>query len=253
MIIMLIDPKVTSLVIFNQGGGIVEREIKLALNQGTNEFQIQNVPASFDPNSADIRLEHLTSEDQELFKLQQTIVSLPDPNNAQQIINREKSAANNIISYSIDFTRELREKVSSICEASSYRTYSDMNGTFNFIITAKKDGEIIVKISYFVRDIRIKWDTTIQVNLNEDGKTGIIEGFLIVDNETGFSYNDVELGFAIFELPPKPAPGFPPGPPIPNAEYEVPQMRQEMMGELNRLNDFQAVPKKRTQRFKQLL
>ncbi len=50
---MLIDPKVTKLSIFNGGGGIVEREIKLSLSQGTNEFEIANVPASFDPNSAD--------------------------------------------------------------------------------------------------------------------------------------------------------------------------------------------------------
>ena len=45
---MLIDPKVKSIVIFNGGGGIVEREMKLTVQQGINEFQIQNVPASFD-------------------------------------------------------------------------------------------------------------------------------------------------------------------------------------------------------------
>ncbi|TFG21831.1 MAG: hypothetical protein EU529_12310 [Promethearchaeota archaeon] len=198
---MLIDPKVTKLSIFNGGGGIVEREIKLSLSQGTNEFEIANVPASFDPNSADIKLEYVSPTDKDLITLQQTIVSLPDANTSQQIIDREKSAATNIITYSIDFTRELRERVSEICEASSYRTYADMKGTFNFIINSKINGEVIVKILYFIADLRIKWETTLQVNINDDGKSAEIEAYLVVDNQTGFSYEDVELGFAIFELP----------------------------------------------------
>lgn len=198
---MLIDPKVTKLSIFNGGGGIVEREIKLSLNQGTNEFELANVPASFNPNSADIKLEYVSPTDKDLITLQQTIVSLPDVNTSNQIIDREKSAATNIITYSIDFTRELREKVSDICEASSYRTYADMKGTFNFIINSKINGEVIVKILYFIADLRIKWETTLQVNINDDGKSAEIEAYLVVDNQTGFSYEDVELGFAIFELP----------------------------------------------------
>lgn len=197
---MIIDPKVTRLIIFNGGGGIVEREIKLALNQGTNEFQIQNIPASFDPNSADIKLEYLHSDDQEFIALQQTIVSLPDRANTQQLIDREKSAAKNVITSSIDFTREMREQVSTICEASSYRTYSDTNGKFDFIINAKKEGEVIIKITYFIADLRMKWQTTLQVNLTDDNEAEI-EGFIVVDNHTGFSYNNVDLGFAIFELP----------------------------------------------------
>ena len=72
---MLIDPKVKKLVIFNAGGGIVEREMKLTLNQGSNEFQIQNIPASFDPNSAEIKLEHVKPENKGIITLQQTIVS----------------------------------------------------------------------------------------------------------------------------------------------------------------------------------
>lgn len=198
---MLIDPKVKKLVIFNGGGGIVEREIKLELNPGANKFEIQNVPASFDPNSADIKLKHITPEDKENITLQQTIVSLPDKNNVQQLIDREKSAAQNIISYAIDFTRELREEVSTICEASSYRTYADMKGTFDFIINAQSNSEIIVKILYFVSDLRIKWETNIQVDIDGEGGSATLEAFIIVDNQTAFSYDDVELGFAIFELP----------------------------------------------------
>ena len=223
--------------------------MKLSVQQGINEFEIQNIPASFDPNSADIRLEHITPEDKELITLQQTIITLPDYNNSEQIKDREKSAANSIISYAIDFTREMREKVSSICEASSYKTFADMKGTFNFIINSTKEGEVIVKILYFLSDIRIKWDTTLQVNINEDGKTAEIEGFLVVDNQTGFSYDNVELGFAIFELPrPTTTYGevYPPSPP--KMANEMPEMQQEMVGELNRLKSM-----KRTQRFKQLL
>ena len=240
---MLIDPKVTKIVIFNGGGGIVEREMKLSLNQGNNEFQIQNIPASFDPNSADIKLKYIKPEDKNIISLQQTIVSLPDKSHVEQVINREKSAANNIISYSIDFTRELREKISNICEASSYRTYADMRGTFNFIINSKKDGEVIVEILYFVSDIRIKWNVNLQININSDGKTADMEGFIIVDNQTGFSYDNVELSFAIFELPS--APAYIPSPLTP-AE-STGGLRDEMLGELNRMK-----PMKKTQRFKQL-
>jgi hypothetical protein len=198
---VLIDPKVVKLIIFNGGGGIVERKMKLSLNQGMNEFEIQNVPASFDPNTADIKLEYLNPEDVKNISLQQTVVSLPDKKTSEQIITREKNAASQIITYSIDFTRELREKVTNICEASSYRTYADMKGTFNFIINSNREGEVIVKILYFIADLRIKWETTLQVNVHNDEKTAEIEASIIVDNQTGFSYNDVELGFAIFELP----------------------------------------------------
>ncbi len=246
---MLIDPKVKRLVIFNAGGGIVEREIKLTLQQGSNEFQIQNVPASFDPSSADIRLEYLNpQEDKDLITLQQTIVSLPDRTNAEQIINREKSAATNIISYSIDFTREMREKVSNICEASSYRTYADMAGTFDFIINSKKEGDVIVKILYFVNDLRIRWETTLQVNINPDGKTAELEGFLVVDNQSGFSYDNVELGFAIFELPSAVPPSVYPSVPVSQMQMEAnapAPLRQAIMGELKQL--------KKTQRLKSLL
>jgi hypothetical protein len=254
---MLIDPKVKKLVIFNAGGGIVEREMKLTLNQGINEFQIQNIPASFDPNSAELRLEYIASEDKEFITLQQTVTSLPDLKNAQQIIDREKSAANNIISYSIDFTRELREKVSNICEASSYRTYADMIGNFDFIINcSKQEGEIIVKIIYFISDLRIQWHNSLQVHLNEDGKTAEVEGFIILDNRTGFTYDNVEVGFAIFELPR--ATEYFKGDLIPPAE--IPQqaafpaaLRQEMLGELGRLKNIEEKPMKRTQRMKNLM
>jgi len=249
---MLIDPKVKKLVIFNAGGGIVEREMKLTLNQGINEFQIQNVPASFDPNSADIELEYIDSDDKDSITLQQTITALPDLTNAQQIIDREKSAATSIISYAIDFTRELREKVSTICEASSYRTYADMKGTFDFIVNcSKQEGEVIVKINYFLSDLRLKWHNTLQVNISDDGKADV-EGFIIVDNKTGFSYDNVELGFAIFELPRITRYSEE----MYQAETGVEQtafpaaLRQEMQGELNML---QAKPMKRTQRMKNLM
>ncbi|KKM27285.1 hypothetical protein LCGC14_1576250 [marine sediment metagenome] len=241
---MLIDPKVRKLDIFNGGGGIVEREIRLSLNQGINKFEIANVPASFDPNSADIKLDYVNPEDKEYISLQQTIVSLPDRNNSNQIIDREKAAANSIISYAIDFTREMREKVSSICEASSYRTYADMTGTFDFIINAKREGEIIVKINYFVSDIRIKWETTLNVNIDSNNKAEI-EGFIVVDNQTAFTYEDVELGFAIFEIPTDTTLDYPPLN-APNAEpiyFESEQVQQ-------------ALPRKimkRTQRLKNLM
>jgi len=97
--------------------------------------------------------------------------------------------------------------------------------------------------------VRIKWDTTLQVNINDDGNTAEIEGFIVVDNQTGFSYENVELGFAIFELPRTTTTNgeaYPPPPPL--MANEMPEMQQEMLGDLNRLKSM-----KRTQRFKQLL
>jgi hypothetical protein len=238
---MLIDAPVKKVVIFNKGGGIVKREMNLNLQRGNNDFQIQNVPASFDPNSADIKLEYLNPPDKELFSLQQTIVSLPDSETARQIIDREKAAANNIISHSIDFTREVREEVNRLCESSKYRTYADMKGIFNFIINAKQEGEVIVKIKYFISDLRIRWETTLNVNVDDDKKAEL-EAYIVVDNQTSFSYDNVELGFAIFELPSQPSTGdF--APQI-SATANQPGLRQEVLGELNRM--------KKTQRMKML-
>ncbi len=239
---MLINPIVKSLIIFNTGGGIIEREVKLSLNQGFNKFEIANVPASFDPNSADIKLEYINPDDREHISLQQTIVSLPDRNNSQKIIDREKSAATSIISHAIDFTREMREKVLSICEASSYRTYADMTATFDFIIESlKKESEVIVKVLYLINDLRIKWDTTLQVNMKNDGNTAEIEGFLVVDNQSAFSYDNVELGFAIFELPSDQTGSDQYYPPIEQKAYfegeEVAQTQQQYLKRTQRLKN----------------
>jgi hypothetical protein len=247
---MLIDPKVKKLIIFNHGGGIVEREIKLTLQRGSNEFQIQNIPASFDPNSANVKLEYLHPEqDKDLFSLQQTVVSLPDPETTRQIIDREKSAANNIISHSIDFTREVREDINRLCEASKYRTFNDMKGSFDFIINAKQDGEVKVQIQYFITDLRIRWETTLNVNVKNDEKTAELEAYLVVNNQTSFSYENVELGFAIFELPSMAttrvrAPGGPPSGPPAQSQATLSGLRNEMMSELSQM--------KKTQRMRNL-
>ena len=82
-----------------------------------------------------------------------------------------------------------------------------------------------------------------------------MEGFVVVDNHTGFSYDNVELSFAIFELPHIPygaGEGRPPPIPVP-PESTISELRGEMMGELNRLQSIQKAPMKRTQRFKKLL
>ena len=138
----------------------------------------------------------------------------------------------------------MREKVSRICEASSYRTYADMIGTFDFIINAKREAEIIVKTNYFVRDIRIKWETTLNVNIDSDNKAEI-EGFIVVDNQTAFTYDDVELGFAIFEIPTDSNLSYPPlNAPIAEQMYYENEEAQ------------QALPRKamkRTQRLKNLM
>ena len=125
---------------------------------------------------------------------------------------------------------------------------------FDFIINSKNDGEVIVNILYFINDVRIKWDVNLQVNIDKDGKTAEIEGFIVVNNQTGFSYENVELGFAIFELPSTVSTSSMGGPPPPPQAVEpalnqaaIGSLRGEMLGELNRLKSL-----KKTQRFKQL-
>ena len=189
-------------------------------------------------------MEYIIPEDKDFITLQQTIVSLPDKSNVEQVINREKSAANNIISHSIDFTREMRGVISEICEASSYRTYSDMNGTLNFIINSKEESEVIVKIKYFINDFRLKWSTRLTVNINDDGKTAEMEGFLVVDNQTGFSYDNVDLGFAIFELP---------SASISLDQYPPMNEQQVYFQEAEEVNMPQQQIRKRTQRLKNLM
>jgi len=91
----------------------------------------------------------------------------------------------------------------------------------------------------------------LQVNISDDGKRANVEGFIIVDNKTGFSYDNVELGFAIFELPRTTR--YPEGMIQAQTGEETAfpaALRQEMAGELNML---QAKPMKRTQRMKNLM
>jgi hypothetical protein len=103
-----------------------------------------------------------------------------------------------------------------------------------------------------VSDLRVRWHTSLQVNISDDGKTADVEGFIIVDNKTGFSYDNVELGFAIFELPRTtryPEERYQAETGVEQAAFPA-ALRQEMQGELNML---QAKPMKRTQRMKNLM
>ena len=100
-----------------------------------------------------------------------------------------------------------------------------------------------MKITYFISDLRIKWETNLEVNINDDGSEAEVEAYIVVDNQTGFTYDDVELGFAIFELPGTPDISI--GMPQPSTGVEQTEMMQ---------NAFQALNKqKKTQRMRNLM
>ena len=95
--------------------------------------------------------------------------------------------------------------------------------------------------------------TTSFRNISNDGKTADVEGFIIVANKTGFSYDNVELGFTIFELPRTsiyPEEMYGPETGVEQAEFPA-ALRQEMQSELGRLKA--QAPMKRTQRMKNLM
>jgi len=198
---MKINPPITDAIIFSGGGGLVIRKQKTSVSPGKNNFEIMDVPASFDPEQVIVEIK---SEQQEKVKLSQLSVKLPDKTIANMVISRERTASNNIITNATDLRAESRTKILAICESAYYRQYEDMFGEIDIVISSEVDTEIDLILKYFIIDLRIRWKPGVQVDLDEKNNNARILGYINIDNNSDFILENVELEFAEFDLSPTP-------------------------------------------------
>jgi hypothetical protein len=194
---MKINPPCKKFVIFSGGGGLISRSQVVETSTGLTSFEISEVPASFDPNTTTIEVLDVVLGEVELV---QTDVRRPDKRIVDSFIQREKTASDTIIKASTDLRGTNRDKIIQICESAYYRRYEDMSGTIVVSINAKVPSKFTLQINYFVEDTRIKWKPAIHVNIDKKTKVGKIEGYIMVMNNSDFTFENVELEFADFDL-----------------------------------------------------
>lgn len=195
---MKINPTPTQFIIFSGGGGLLEREQKVHVQPGLNTFDIENVPASFDPSTTMVFFPEEESI-AETITLQQVDVKRPDKKIVENFIQREKNAAQNIIENATDLRGENRELILQLIESANYRRYEDMQGTIIITLDSKIDQELTLGIKYFIEDARIKWEPSVHVEIDEDSQTAKVESYILVMNNTDMTYPKCKLGFAEFE------------------------------------------------------
>ena len=198
---MRINPPITDTIIFSGGGGLVIRKQKAKVSPGKNNFEIMDVPASFDPEQVIVEI---VSEFQDKVKLSQLSIKLPDKTIVNMGISRERTASNNIITNATDLRAESRKKILAICESAYYRQYEDMFGEIDIVVASEGDAEINLTLKYFIIDLRIRWKPGVQVDLDEKNNVAKIVGYINVDNNSDFIFENVELEFAEFDLAPTP-------------------------------------------------
>ena len=196
-IIMKTNPPCKKFVIFSGGGGLITRSQVVEVPAGQTTFEISEVPASFDPNTTTVELLDITTGDVEL---NQTDVRRPDKRIVESFIQREKAASDAIIKASTDLRGSNREKIIQICESAYYRRYEDMIGMVSVSINAKVPTKFTLQISYFIEDSRIKWKPAIHVKIDKQTKQARVEGYIMVMNNSDFSFENVECEFAEFEV-----------------------------------------------------
>ncbi|MHA1368871.1 MAG: hypothetical protein ACTSRA_04010 [Promethearchaeota archaeon] len=194
---MKINPQPTKFIIFSGGGGLIERIQRVKVIPGINKFDIENVPAAFDPSTTSVFFDDDAGED---ITLLQTDVKRPDKRIVEKFINREKNAATAIIENATDLRGSNRDQIVQLIESAHYRRYEDMSGLIIVTLEAKTEREINLGIRYFIEDARIKWEPSLHVSLDESTKTATIEGFILVINNTDISYPTCEVAFAEFEM-----------------------------------------------------
>jgi hypothetical protein len=193
---MTINPPCKKFIIFSGGGGLSFRSQTIEISSGQTLIEISDVPASFDPNTTTVELNNIKGN----AKVIQIDVRRPDKRIMDMFINREKTASDAIIQSATDLKGSNREKIIQICESAYYRRYEDMKGTIIILVEAEESCESLLDIKYFIEDSRIKWKPTIQVEIDEKTKSANIEGYIMVMNNSDFSFENVELQFAEFEL-----------------------------------------------------
>ncbi|MHA1733139.1 MAG: hypothetical protein ACTSU5_14420 [Promethearchaeota archaeon] len=191
-----INPPCKKFVVFSGGGGLVSRSQQVEVPPGRSRFDIADVPASFDLNTTTVEV--IGAEG--AVELVQVDVRRPDKRIMDQFISREKQASDSIIQSSTDLRGANREKIIQICESAYYRRYEDMLGTISVIVDAKGPAKFTLQVKYFVEDSRIKWRPSIHVHVDPKTKRATIEGHLQVMNNSGFAFENVDLGFAQFDL-----------------------------------------------------
>lgn len=193
---MVINPPCKKFVIFSGGGGLIYRSQIVEVPTGRTIIDIGDVPASFDPNTTTVELIDVNGD----ASVAQIDVRRPDKRIMDMFINREKSASDTIIQSSTDLRGSNRQKIIQICESAYYRRYEDMTGSISVVVDAKENSNFTLQIKYFIEDSRIKWKPTIRVNIDEKTKKANIEGYIMVMNNSDFSFENVELQFAEFDL-----------------------------------------------------
>ncbi len=193
---MKINPLPVKFIIFSGGGGLVFRRQSVKLTAGINTFEIDEVPAAFDPKTATVEI----IEAPDGVEVVQLDVKRPDKTIMNQFMGREKTAATNIINAAADLRGQSREKIIQIVESTHYRSYEDAIGSFTVIISSKKDVTIDLEIRYFLEDARIKWEPSLHIALDQATGEATLEGFILVMNNSDFTYPQCELQFAEFEL-----------------------------------------------------
>nr|MDO8116261.1 hypothetical protein [Candidatus Sigynarchaeota archaeon] len=193
---MKINPPPTKFIVFSGGGGLVSRRQAVKVMPGMNTFDIDDVPASFDPRTAAVDVIDSPAG----VDIVQLDVKRPDKSIMNQFIQREKNAASNIINASTDLRGQNREKIIQMIESTHYRSYEDVLASFKAIISSKVEAEIELEVRYFVEDARIKWEPSLHISIDKDARTATMEGFIVVMNNSDFTYQQCELGFAEFEL-----------------------------------------------------
>ena len=194
---MNVNPKNKQFVIFSGGGGLITRSQVVEVPAGQTTLEIAEVPASFDPNTTTVEILDITMGEVELG---QTDVRRPDKRIVDSFIQREKTASDAIIKASTDLRGTNREKIIQICESAYYRRYEDMTGAIAVSVKAKVPSKFTLQINYFIEDTRIKWKPTIHVYIDETTKKAHIEGYIMVMNNSDFTFENVELQFAEFDL-----------------------------------------------------
>ncbi len=193
---MKINPQPVKFIIFSGGGGLVFRRQSVKLTAGINTFEIDEVPAAFDPKTATVEI--IDAPDG--VDVMQLDVKRPDKTIMNQFMGREKTAATNIINAAADLRGQSREKIIQIVESTHYRSYEDAIGSFSVIMSSKKDVTIELEVRYFLEDARIKWEPSLHIALDQVTGEATFEGFILVMNNSDFTYPQCELQFAEFEL-----------------------------------------------------
>jgi hypothetical protein len=188
------DPPICHFVIFSGGGGLIEREAEVELDEGENRLKVRGVPASFDPETFMVKVAAAEARGLEP-KLQEIVFRIPNRQYVEDNLRREGDAARRLIAQSVDVGVR-RPQMIDICEEIAHRTYLDEEVELTIWVIAPKEGKATVSLSYFINDARFRWKPTITVELGE-GEVRV-RGFVALTNDSAHRFANVEISFADF-------------------------------------------------------